>query len=354
MQSDRAMAEKAGATRSRLQRFTLALRSRLGPSTTTTKSTNSSRDTGKREEGEVKGKGTVEGKAKEEDKATLPGLQQFPHKYILTRVETEAHANVVLGSIQDGDIGFDTEFTDRRSTPEEKLIEDRFGKGTALRKAAILGWQIVELGKHKVFPVTWKNIGLRLVQIARDNDVWVLDMWKIQEAMPKELKRILESSNIKKTGGGLIRDISVVWDNLRIEMRNLVDVGMMAKLVLAEKYPKMVYGNLALKTSVEDILGFELPKDQSATDWGSEMLTEEQIQYAGLDAIASIRLYEVLVDALKRQSNEIGQEIPAAWYRFNSRSGEPTRMKLSAEGTEITWRTSDCTWYVGGKFQGYP
>ncbi|KAJ7679810.1 hypothetical protein B0H17DRAFT_1138950 [Mycena rosella] len=311
-------------------------------------------------------------------------------------------------------------------------------------------------------------------------------MWKIK-AMPKELKRILESAEIKKTGGGLTRDITAVWDDLRIEMRNLMDVGMMAKLVLAEKYPKMAYGklgeilktqskdgsginhsrdntrmhmmretnedfhtnihwciedmepssqgsrvitivglcaqyagsmlclsgvlrssqvfarpssfiflhhgsiktgsawhcckdnefiktlhavkwgpgckneldarqlrwmyfffslflfpihasaegldveasgllrgtlggaewtglgNLALKTSGEDILGFDLPKDLSASDWSSASLTEQQIEFAkdaALDAIVSLKLYEVLVDALKRKSERIGQGIP--------------------------------------------
>ncbi|KAJ7676148.1 hypothetical protein B0H17DRAFT_1140121 [Mycena rosella] len=131
-------------------------------------------------------------------------------------------------------------------TVEEKMIEDRLSKDS-------------RIGHTQSIPHAWNNIRLRLVQIARDDEVWVLDMWKIK-AMPKELKRILESAEIKKTRGGLTRDITVVWDDLRIEMRNLVDVGMMAKLVLAEKYPKMVYGNLALKTSVEDIIGFDLPK----------------------------------------------------------------------------------------------
>ncbi|KAJ7638103.1 ribonuclease H-like domain-containing protein [Mycena rosella] len=292
-------------------------------------------------------------KGKDEDDKTLAGLQPFPRKHTTIRVETEAHANVVLRIIRDGEIGFDTEFTERRPTREEKMIEERFSKGSALRKTALLGWQIVELGSHNKFPVAWKNIGLRLIQVARDNELWVQDMWKIQ-AIPKELKRILQSPYIKKTGGGVIRDIQVVWDDLRLEMRNLVDVGMMAKLLLAEKYPKMAYGNLALKTSVEDVLGFELSKDLSASNWAASVISDEQTEYAALDAISSLRLYEVLEDALERKRREIGQDIPDAWYSFNSRSGEPTRRKPAADGSEIVWRMSDCTWYAGGKFQGYP
>ncbi|KAJ7710929.1 ribonuclease H-like domain-containing protein [Mycena rosella] len=296
---------------------------------------------------------TPTAKSKEDDETTVDGLQPFPHKHSTILVESEEHANTVLRTILDGDIGFDTEFTDRRPTKEEKMIEARFPKGSAARKAVILGWQVVELGIHRVFPVAWNNIGLRTVQVARDDKVWVLDMWKIK-AVPKELKRILESPQVKKTGGGLTRDILVIWDDLRIEMLNLVDVGMMAKLVLAEKYPKMAYGNLVLRTSVQDILGFEMSKDLATSDWSVATLTDAQTDYAALDAVASLRLFEVLEDALARKSHTIGQSIPDAWYRFNSRSGEPTRRRLAADGSEILWRTSDCTWYAGGKFQGYP
>ena len=46
----------------------------------------------------------------------------------------------------------------------------------------MLGFQIVERARFKV---AWNNTGLRLVQVARDHDVWVLDMWKIKGAPNK-------------------------------------------------------------------------------------------------------------------------------------------------------------------------
>ncbi|KAJ7132426.1 hypothetical protein C8R44DRAFT_731106 [Mycena epipterygia] len=105
----------------------------------------------------------------------------------------------------------------------------------------------------------------------------------------------------------------------------------MAKLVLAEKYPKMVYGNLAFKTSVQDILGYDIEKDLGQSDWVTKILSEDQINYAVLDAVASLRLYKVLEGALAR-SKEIDAEIPMAWYSFNSKAGEAIHKKLSAEG----------------------
>ncbi|KAJ6538804.1 hypothetical protein DFH09DRAFT_1283188 [Mycena vulgaris] len=103
----------------------------------------------------------------------------------------------------------------------------------------------------------------------------------------------------------------VIWDDVRIEMKNLVDIGMMGKLLLSEKYPKRAYGNLALKTCVEEILRFELSTELTTSDWKAKKLTDAQIEYA-----------------LDRKSVEIGQDIPAAWYTFNSKSGEPMRTKL--------------------------
>jgi hypothetical protein len=73
-----------------------------------------------------------------------------------------------------------------------------------------------------------------------------------------------------------------------------------------------------------------------------------------LDAVASLRLYEALVPALHIRSADINAPIPMAWYSFNSKLGEPTRKKLAHDGREIPWKTSDCTWYAGGKFVGYP
>ncbi|KAJ7488884.1 ribonuclease H-like domain-containing protein [Mycena latifolia] len=283
------------------------------------------------------------------------GLPTFRDKYAPVKIKTEQHANTILRDIRDGDVGFDTESTDRRPTREERSIVAGFGKGTAARRAALLGWQIVELSLFQIFPVAWDHIGLRLLQIARGNDMWVLDMWKIRgedsfevktkhtkngEAFPAELRRILLSPDIRKIGVGLSNDILVIWDDLRIDMRNLTDAGLMAKLVLAEKYSKTAYGNLSLKSSVEDVLGYELSKELSNSDWSAKDLTDDQIKYAGIDAIAALRLYEVLKPQLERKSKAIEQHIPDAWYRFNSKSGEPIRLKQAPDGGDIPWRVS--------------
>lgn len=73
---------------------------------------------------------------------------------------------------------------------------------------------------------------------------------------------------------GLIKDIAVIWDDLRFEMRNLVDVGMMAKLLLAETHGKGGYSNLSLKTCVEEVLGYTIDKNLQQSDCDDQIKCE--------------------------------------------------------------------------------
>ncbi|KAJ7187196.1 ribonuclease H-like domain-containing protein [Mycena filopes] len=280
--------------------------------------------------------------ADEETGAERTGeLQTFPSSDTAELLVTEQQVNSALEGITAGVVGFDTEFTERKPTKEEQVVLDYFPHAPGNRKGAILGLQIAQLHAKTKFEVAWENVGIRLVQIAWEKDVWVIDLRAIK-GIPKELARILRSPDVIKAGVGLIKDIAVVWDDMRMEMMHLVDVGMMSRLLLAENYPKAAYGNMSLKNSVEDGLGYSISKDLTQSDWAAAKLTDEQIEYAALDAVASLRLYEVLGPALERRSTEIDSQIPGAWYTFNTKAGEPTRVKRAADGTEITWKTSDC------------
>ncbi|KAJ6527820.1 hypothetical protein B0H19DRAFT_1083904 [Mycena capillaripes] len=171
----------------------------------------------------------------------------------------EPKANDTLRCIVDGEVGIDTEFTDRRLTIEEHTIIKQFTLPGSNKRTALLGWQRVELAKHRLFPIAWDNIGLRPFQIAKHDVTWLLDMWKIR-AFPKELCRVLLSNDMKKTGVSLSRDISVIWDDLRTEMKDLVDAGMISvgevpQTRLRESGPEDLYEELktALAQKCEQI-----------------------------------------------------------------------------------------------------
>ncbi|KAJ7907075.1 hypothetical protein B0H13DRAFT_1879901 [Mycena leptocephala] len=140
---------------------------------------------------------------------------------------------------------------------------------------------------------------------------------------------------------------------MRMEMRNVADAGMMARLLLAEKHPKQAYSNLSLETSVEEALGFSIEKDLAQSDWSAKQLTRNRLNAnAARDAVASLHLYQILKVRLEDEREEIGTAIPEGWYTFNSRLGDPMRTRLAADGTEVIWKPSDCTcdyvhWIIG-------
>ncbi|KAJ6507243.1 ribonuclease H-like domain-containing protein [Mycena vitilis] len=256
--------------------------------------------------------------------ASGSSLPMFPQDFTVHYLTTECSVNRALLSIEDGVVGFDTEYVPRKDTPEEAVINEAIGLVGGNRKSAILGWQVLEKWGCDPFPYAWDTMGLSLVQIARGSDVWVIDVRRMK-AVPGELLRVLTSTSIAKVGVGVVNDIPVVWNDLRMDLNNLIDAGLMARLLLVDKYVAGAYQNLSLVVSAQEVLGYTVDKGEQVSDWTAQ-LTDAQIRYAATDAMVSLRLYERLVPELEVRSVLIGRDIPSAWYRFNSRMGEPTRI----------------------------
>ncbi|KAJ7204280.1 ribonuclease H-like domain-containing protein [Mycena rebaudengoi] len=278
-------------------------------------------------------------------------LEPFPTDFEIIYLTSESAVDAALISILDGVVGFDTEYRPRIHTREERIIDDLINKIGGSRKSAILAWQVIEMKTNRRFPYAWSNIGLCTVQIARDNQVWVINIRAmkgkqvqlgshlliISPAFPAELRRILTSKDILKVGVGLLSDIPVVWNDLRSELQGLVDAGMMAKLLLAEKFEDTPYGNLSMEVCGAEILNYDIDKGPRTSDWTQE-LDDMQVQLdAAIDAMASLQLYENLLPALARKADELRQPIPRDWYSFNSQMGEPTRIQLTTRKIEVPW-----------------
>ncbi|KAJ7105803.1 ribonuclease H-like domain-containing protein [Mycena epipterygia] len=235
----------------------------------------------------------------------------------------------VLAPILDGVIGFDTEFSDKKPTKEETIIDELFKKLAATET-------------------------LCSIQIARANKVWVINLKKIN-TYPMELERILRSPEIVEVGIGLDSDVPHLWRDLRTDIKNMVEVGLMEKLVLTHKYSEQGYGNLSLQASVAEILGFYMSKSVHDSDWkgtyNKGQLTDSQITYAAINAAAFLRLYEALVPEDKQRKLRVS--IPRNWYSMNSVYGELRKKYLTMRGEELAWSVKDCYWYSASKFQGY-
>ncbi|KAJ7891067.1 ribonuclease H-like domain-containing protein [Mycena leptocephala] len=233
------------------------------------------------------------------------------------------------GSIRDGAIGFDTEYTHRKPTDVEAMIDEIFNTVPGSKRSGIIVWQALQSMYGQGFNIEWDNIGLCIIQLARGNVVGLLNMNRIK-AFPDELRRILCSKDIVKAGVGVTADLTVIWNDLGVDMNNIVDCGLMAKLLLAEKYKETSFTYPSLQQSVGDVLGHVVAKDQQKTNWkGGENgdITEAQKGYAAMDAHASLRLYKVLVPALLEMALRVEANIPPSWYIFNGRYGFAVKTK---------------------------
>ncbi|KAJ7016192.1 hypothetical protein C8F04DRAFT_1282321 [Mycena alexandri] len=245
-----------------------------------------------------------------------PGMQSdnlpfFPLDFTVQYLTTEQAVDSALAQILDGV---------RRQTPEEAALDGVIDLVGGSKKSAILALHVVESMQGRV-PLNWDNMGLCVVQICRGNHVWVINLRKVR-AYPKELKRILTSSDILKVGVGLLSDIPVFWRDLRSELRHMVDVGMMARLLMTavasdeeftgNPYVDGGFQNLSLQKCAAVILGFSVDKTEQVSDWSGD-LTVEQIQYAATDAVVVLRLYERLVVSLKERAEFLRLDIPTVF-----------------------------------------
>ncbi|KAJ7723937.1 ribonuclease H-like domain-containing protein [Mycena maculata] len=249
---------------------------------------------------------------------TIPA---YPQRSIFRYIANEYEYNNALRSVEFREVGFDTEFTE--PAPVVAAHADR-----------------------------WEHMKLRLIQLAIPGVVFIIDV-KLMKAIPHELRRILEARHIAKVSVGLPIDGRIIFEADGIDLQNLVDVGLMTKFSNPEAYPQQDQTSLGLQICVKDVLGYHLSKsEQSRYKWQDE-LSEGHILYAGLDAQASLEVYSAIKPAFYEKAYKVVGGIPEHWYTFDFTKGKPTRQEKSREGKVIPWSARFCTWYNGGRFQGY-
>ncbi|KAJ7717855.1 ribonuclease H-like domain-containing protein [Mycena metata] len=268
----------------------------------------------------------------------------------VTYLTNEIQANEELRSIENGVVGFDTEFVKRVLVGDEDMINEIPTMAVPYKKAARTAFQLLEARRPGFVP-DWEHAGLCLVQIAHGNRVWVLNICRIK-AIPSELQRILTSTAITKSGAGVSNDAMVLWEDARIQVNQMADVGLMTRLLQVDIHPDDAFTHLALETAATDILNITMDKTyQKSVNWKLDP-HEAHIAYAALDAVVSLRIFERLdveLSAVKQRHDVVFSK---TWYTFNSTLGEPVRSRKSVRNEDIPWSTKDCSWFSGGKFQG--
>jgi len=159
------------------------------------------------------------------------------------------------------------------------------------------------------------------------------------------------------------QDMEVMWFEEGAVIRNLIDTQICAGLL---GYPAQIgYAGLAA-----DLLGIEINKDQTRTDWSRRPLTEAQLKYAAEDVVHLPKMFGMLEERLRElgryewaieDSAELCQtglykpEPTDAWQRVKSIPFMPPAQQARARAL-TTWRETRAVasnkprqWIMGDK-----
>jgi 3'-5' exonuclease len=125
---------------------------------------------------------------------------------------------------------------------------------------------------------------IRLLQLYRDGSetVWLLDMIAL-DAESVLFQMLRETLAGKVIVGHNITgfDLPWIWEHLKIGAVAIKDTMTAHRLLYGGLPPGAAPADLG--SVLKRMIQLELPKDQGASDWGTEQLTEEQLVYSAHD-----------------------------------------------------------------------
>lgn len=161
---------------------------------------------------------------------------------------------------------------------------------------------------------------LCLVQISSGNGDAHLVQFEKGNYVAPNLKKLFLNPEVLKIFHFARFDLLALEKNLGIEINNIYCTKIASKL--ARTYTD-AHG---LKAISDELLGVELSKKQQSSDWGAEIISEDQIKYAASDVLYLHQIKEKLDIILKREGRF---EIAKKCFEFL-----PTRAVLDLNGFE--------------------
>ncbi len=183
-----------------------------------------------------------------------------------------------IGSVVDQLLKENTAFgLDIETYPLREFVQDTDG-GIAPRKSAIRLIQIYD-GKAHVYVFDLKKIG-SISQIP--TALWERPL--IAHNALFEMKHLLHSGIVlKKLGCSLLADRVINGNRTRLKK----ECGLLS--------------SASLKNLSKEMLGLDIDKEMQTSDWSEDTLTEIQIEYAALDAVLPIKLFQKQREVLSKK-----------------------------------------------------
>ena len=142
----------------------------------------------------------------------------------------------------------------------------------------------------------YKRDPLCLVQISSGNEEVHLIQINRKTFKADNLKKILEDNDIKKIFQFARFDLAVLNYYLKADINNVYCTK------IASKIGRTYTDKHGLKDLCKELLNIELSKQMQSSDWGSETLTEQQVNYAASDVLYLHKIKEELDKILIREN----------------------------------------------------
>ncbi|MBF0436233.1 MAG: ribonuclease D [Magnetococcales bacterium] len=160
----------------------------------------------------------------------------------------------------------------------------------------------------------------RLCVVQMCNEEGIFSIVQTKDYQAPRLKEVLESPRVEKIFHFARFDMAALqhWLGCRVQPVYCTKI--------ASKLARTYSGNHGLKHLVRELLGVDMDKEQQSSDWGADMLSDQQLAYTAGDVMYLVGIRERLEVMLTRENRwELAKEVMAAL---------PMRVRLDLGGWE--------------------
>lgn len=154
---------------------------------------------------------------------------------------------------------------------------------TSCRNVAVVSIDTEFMRSRTYYPI------VGLIQIYDGTTSWLIDPVAVDDISP--VAEVLEDENVLKVFHACSEDLEVFERCLGTLPRPLFDTQIAAAAA-------GIGYSLGYQGLVETLLSVSIPKEETRSDWLQRPLTDKQIEYAALDVIYLLQMYNKLVESM--------------------------------------------------------